>query len=198
MEVKMQTSFIPKKPIVESRSSGSGMSLLLLLSIIIFIVSVSLVGGIFVWRKSLISNIEKSKAALVAAKESYEEDTINPLIRLNDRIEQSEILLSRHLAVSPIFLLLENNILKNVRLKNMKFSFAGDDKIRVDLSGTAASYGALSKQSDAFGNESLRDYISQPVISDFNPTADGTISFNFNAIVNPALVTYKNILKNTD
>jgi hypothetical protein len=198
MEVKMQTSFIPKKPIIESRSGGSGMSLLLLLSIIVFIVSVALVGGIFVWRKSLIIKIEKSKADLVAAKESYEQDTINPLIRLNDRIEQSEILLSKHLAVSPIFLLLENNTLKNVRLKNMSFSFAGEGKTKIDISGTAASYGTLSKQADAFGDASLRDYISQPVISGFSPNADGTVAFNFNAIVNSSLVMYKNILPNTD
>jgi hypothetical protein len=198
MEVKMQTSFIPKKPIIESRSGGSGMSLLLLLSIIVFIVSVALVGGIFVWRKSLIIKIEKSKADLVAAKESYEQDTINPLIRLNDRIEQSEILLSKHLAVSPIFLLLENNTLKNVRLKNMSFSFAGEGKTKIDISGTAASYGTLSKQADAFGDASLRDYISQPVISGFSPNADGTVAFNFNAIVNSDLVMYKNILPNTD
>jgi hypothetical protein len=198
MEVKMQTSFIPKKPIIESRSGGSGMSLLLLLSIIVFIVSVALVGGIFVWRKSLIIKIEKSKADLVAAKESYEQDTINPLIRLNDRIEQSEVLLSKHLAVSPIFLLLENNTLKNVRLKNMSFSFAGEGKTKIDISGTAASYGTLSKQADAFGDASLRDYISQPVISGFSPNADGTVAFNFNAIVNSSLVMYKNILPNTD
>jgi nitrate reductase NapE component len=198
MEVKMQTSFIPKKPIIESRSKGSGISLFLLLSILIFIVAVALVGGIFLWRKSLISQIEKDKAALVAAKESYEEDTINPLIRLNDRIEESKGLLSRHLAVSPVFLMLEKNILRNVRIKNMKFSYAGSDKIKVELSGTAASYDALSKQSDAFGSETLRKFISQPVISDFSPTPDGSVSFNFNALVDSRLVSYKNTIENIE
>jgi nitrate reductase NapE component len=198
MEVKMQTSFIPKKPIIESRSKGSGISLFLLLSILIFIVAVALVGGIFLWRKSLISQIEKDKAALVAAKESYEEDTINPLIRLNDRIEESKGLLSRHLAVSPVFLMLEKNILRNVRIKNMKFSYAGSDKIKVELSGTAASYDALSKQSDAFGSDTLRKFISQPVISDFSPTPDGSVSFNFNALVDSRLVSYKNTIENIE
>jgi len=76
----------------------------------------------------------------------------------------------------------------------MKFSDGTDHKIRVELSGTASSYGALSKQSDAFGSESLRKFISEPVISDFSPTADGSVSFNFSALVDQNLVSYGNTL----
>ena len=194
MEVKMQTSFIPKKPVVESEPSGGGVSLFLILAVIVFIVAVAMVGGVWIWQKSLVSQITKDKEALVAAKESYEEDTINPLIRLNDRIEESKNLLAQHIAVSPVFTMLEKNVLKNVRLKTMKFSHAGEGKIKIDLSGTASSYDALSKQSDAFGSESLRKFISAPVISDFSPTPDGSISFNFTAMVDPNLVSYENII----
>ena len=194
MEVKMQTSFIPKKPIIENNSADSGVSLFLLLSIIVFIVAVALAGGVWVWQNSLIAQIEKDKKELVAVRESYEEDTINPLIRLNDRIEESKILLSQHIAVSPVFRMLEINVLRNVRLKSMKFSMTTDNKIKIDLSGTALSYDVLSKQSDAFGSENLRKFISAPVISDFSPTTDGSISFNFTALINPNLISYENTL----
>jgi hypothetical protein len=194
MEVKMQTSFIPKKPITDTHIEGGGVSLFLLISIILFIVSISLAVGVFLWQKSLVAQIEKDKADLVAAKESYEEDTLVPLIRLNDRIEQSKVLLSKHLAITPVFALLEAKVLKNVRLKNMKFSYAGDGKIKIDLSGQAASYEALLKQSDSFGDESLRKYISMPVVSDFSPVADGSVSFNFTATVDPKLVSYADTL----
>ena len=190
----MQTSFIPKKPIIESPSSGSGVSLFLLLSIILFIVALALAAGVWFWQKSLVSKIEADKTSLVAAKDSYEEATISPLIRLNDRIETSKLLLDQHLAVSPVFIMLEQNILRSIRLKSMKFSDAPNNKIKIDLSGTAGSYDALSKQSDAFGSEALRKFITQPVISDFSPTADGSISFNFTASVDPALVSYANTL----
>ncbi len=188
----MQTSFIPKKPITEGRDDGSGVSLFLLLSVILFIVIVALSGGIWLWRNSLISQIEKDKQALVAAKESYEEDTINPLIRLDDRIKESESLLARHIAVSPVFMMLEKNILRNIRLKSMNFSYGANNKIKLDLVGAATNYDALSKQSDAFGAENLRKFISQPVISDFNPIADGSISFNFTAMIDPRLISYDN------
>lgn len=190
----MQTSFIPKKPIVESQKVGSSISLFLLLSIIIFIVSLALAGGIYIWKNSLVTRIEDDKKALVADKASYEEATINSLIRLDDRIKVSNDLLSKHLAVSPVFLLLEKNTLKNVRIKSLKFAYGTGSQIKVDLLGSAQSYEALSKQSDAFGTEDLRKYISQPMISDFSPTADGSISFTFSALVNSNLISYTKLV----
>ncbi len=198
MEVKMQTSFIPKKPIIENNSPSSGMSLFLLLSVIIFIVVIALAGGVWLWQSSLVKQIEKDKIDLIAAKASYEEDTINPLIRLDDRIEESKKLLANHLAISPVFTMLEKNVLRNIRLKNLKFSFTESDKIQIDLSGIATNYDALSKQSDAFGGETLRKFIYNPVVSDFNPTPDGSISFNFSALINTNLVSYKNTLVSTE
>ena len=191
METKMQTSFIPKKPIVDSRPDGSGISLFLLLAIIVFIVSLALGGGVWLWQKSLISQIEKAKIDLVAAKDSYEEGTINPLIRFNDRLTEAQTLLNRHLAVSPIFILLEQNVLRNVRIKTMKFSYAGEGRTKLDLGGVAVDYDALLKQSDAFGAESLRQFISTPVISDFNPTPEGTVTFSFNALIDSDLISYR-------
>ena len=190
MEVKMQTSFIPKKPIIESRNEGSGISLFLLLSIIVFIVAVALAGGIWLWQNSLISEIKKGKAALESARDTYEKGTIDPLIRLDDRIEESKNLLANHIAVSPVFIMLEKFTVKNIRYKNMKFSYAGKDKIKIDLSGIASTYDALSVQSDIFGSGDLKDILSQPVVSDFNPNVDGSISFNFTAVVNSDLVSY--------
>lgn len=194
MEVKMQTSFIPKKPVIEDNSGGSGVSLFLLLAIILFIVAVAAAGGVWLWQKSLVSQIEKDKAALLAAKDSYEESTISPLVRLNDRIEESKNLLASHLAISSVFKMLEQNVLKNIRLKSLKFSKNSDGKMGINLSGMAASYDALSKQAEAFGGENLKRFISTPIVSDFSPTADGSISFNFTATVNQDLVTYGNIV----
>jgi hypothetical protein len=194
MEPKMQTSFIPKKPMVEAKPKGSGISLFLLLSVIIFIVSASLAGAIFVWKDSLVKKIETDKAALVAARSTYEEKTIEDLIRLDERLKQSNVLLSKHIAVSPVFTLLEKNILRAVRIRTMKFSHTSDGKIRVDLSGTAQSYEALSKQSEAFGDSNLRAYLTQPVISDFNLSADGGVSFNFTTMINPNLISYSELI----
>ena len=80
----------------------------------------------------------------------------------------------------------------------MKFSYVGDNKVKMDLIGIARNYDALSKQSDAFGAENLRPYISEPVVSDFTLNVDSTVSFNFSAFVDPTLVSYGNTLVSTD
>jgi hypothetical protein len=193
MEVKMQTSFIPKKPIIESQSRGSSVSIFFVISVILFIIAVGLAVGVWFWQQSLVAQIKKDKDALekVRTSDSFQEKTINDLVRFNDRIEEAKGLLDRHLAVSPIFSLLEKNTLKNVSIKSMKFSYAGSDKTKLDLSGVAANYDALFKQSEAFDKESL---ISQPTISDFSLNSDGTVAFNFTASVIPSLVLYKNTI----
>jgi hypothetical protein len=188
MEVKMQTSFIPKKPITETRPSGGGVSLFLLLAIIVFITAIATSFGVFIYQKSLAAKIEKLTISLEESRSAYEEKSITDIIRLNDRIEQSKLLLNKHIAISPVFTVLETKIIKNIRLKTMKFSADSAGKMKLDLSGNASSYDALSKQSDVFGD--LKDYITEPVVSDFSPNTDSSISFNFNALVTPKTVSY--------
>lgn len=190
----MQTSFIPKKPVVETRVESGGISLFLLLAIIIFIVTSALSVGIWFWQKKLANDISVAVQALASARASYEEKTINEMLRLDDRIKESKKLLNQHTAITPVFALLEANVLRNVQLKSLKFSQGTDGKINIDLSGVALDYDALLRQSNAFGSENLRDLISQPVISDFNPTADGRIAFNFKAFVNRNLISYSALL----
>ena len=71
------------------------------------------------------------------------------------------------------------------------------DKININLSGIASSYDVLSKQSDAFGSPKLNILISRPVISDFNPLADGGIAFNFSASVYSKLITAAEVGQDT-
>jgi cytoskeletal protein RodZ len=197
MELKMQTSFIPKSPTTVARSTRVGMSIFLLLSVIVFIVILALAGGVWLWQNSLISAVNTDKTELAKVRGDatrYNEDDINSLIRLNNRIEETKTLLANHVAVSPIFNKLEQDILKNISLKDMKFSFSPTDGINLDLTGFATNFDALSKQSDIFKGEAL---ISNPVISDFNPTPEGRISFNFSATILPDLISYKKLIDST-
>lgn len=196
----MQTSFIPKKPITESHSAGPGISLFLLISIIVLIVSLALAGYVWLMQQSLTKQIIANTEKLAKDENAYKKATINPLIRLNDKMVEANNLLENHVAVTPVFALLEENVLKNVQLKNMKFSKTEDGQVKINLSGIADTYDVLSKQSEAFGDEDLKikKLISEPVITDFSPLTDGRISFNFSASIGSELVTYKNTLESAD
>jgi len=189
----MQTSFIPKKPITESPKDSGGISIFLLLSVLVFITAISTAFGVWLYQKSLSSKIEKLAKSLEESRSSYEEKSILDLIRLNDRIEQSKLLLNKHIAVSPLFTVLESKIVKNVRIETMKFSLDTAAKMKLNLKGKATSYDALSKQSDILGD--LRDYITEPVVSNFSPNTDGSISFDFNALVTPKTVSYESTIR---
>jgi len=189
METKLQTSFIPKKPITSDYSDdGSKVSLLTLLSIIAFIVVVAMVAGIIFWKDSLTKKIDADKQQLLKTKEAYEPNTIESLIRLDDRITVSNQLLSSHLAVSPVFKLLELETLRNIRFKTMRFSYGDNNKVSLTMSGVARNFETVAKQSDIFGT---LKFLQQPVISDLNLTQDGSVSFNFTATIDKTLVSYQ-------
>lgn len=192
MEVKMQTSFIPKKPIIESRSSGSGVSLFTLISTILFIAAIALSVGVWLWQNALIAQVKKGQVALETARNLYEEETINNLVRLDDRIKVTRGVLNNHIAVTPILTTLEESVLKNVRLKNLKFSYGGNNKIDLSITGAALNYDVLYKQADSFKSDNLSNVILQPVFSNFTPNTDGTISFDLTAQINPSLISYNN------
>lgn len=186
----MQTSFIPKKPIAQDNSGdGSSVSLLTLLAIIIFIVSIGLGAGVWVWKGQLVKQIETDKQNLFKAKNAYEPNTVESLIRLDDRIEVSKNLLGQHIAVSPVFRLLELNTLRNVRFKNMKFSYGDGKIIKLEMAGVSRNFQTIAKQSDVFGG---LKFLTQPVVSDLSLAQDGSVTFNFTAGINIDLLSYPN------
>lgn len=204
METKFQTSFIPKKPVAMSgQSQSGGMSLLLLVSMIVFLVSLGLAGYIYLEKNLLIKNISTDVSNIEQNKSGLTSDavTIESLVQLNSRINVSKDLLSRHVAVSPIFNFLQQTTLKNVRFKNFTFSAADKDasgvnKVSVQMSGNAADWETVASQADEFGKSGWRNIISEPKISNLTLNADGSISFLFVAYVSPSFLVYGNNINN--
>lgn len=204
METKFQTSFIPKKPVsLSGQSQSSGISLLLLVSTIIFLVSLGSAGYIFLEKNLLVKNIATDVATIEQNKSGLTSDaiTIESLVQLNSRINVSKDLLSRHVAVSPIFNFLQQATLKSVRFNNFNFSSAGKDtsganRISVQMSGIAANWETVASQADEFGKPDWKNIISEPKISNLSLNFDGSISFLFSAYVSPNFLVYGNNTKN--
>lgn len=197
METKFQTSFIPKKPIIQEQRITTGVNLFLLISIIVFLISASIAGWVFWEKKSLVIKIENEKSIINKNKDSLNKDSVSieNFVELNTRIETSKTLLAKHISVLPVFDFLQKLVLKNVRFNSFVFSVAGSDgsgadKIKVDVSGKAADWRTMASQVDEFSKPEWKRIVKEPKVSNLSLASDGSIVFLFSAILSPDFVNY--------
>ncbi len=196
METKFQTSFIPKKA-VQTEDRRSSVSLFLLISIIIFLIALGLTAFVFLEKQTLVSAITSEQDVIKKNINSFEPATIENIVELNSRISVANTLLKNHVAVSPIFDFLQARTLKNVRFKNFNFSQSaisnsGTTGVQITMSGQSRDWATLASQADEFGKADWKKIIQEPKISNFNLNADGSVSFQFSAFINPEFLVYKN------
>ncbi len=184
VESKFQTSFIPKKPI-DSRPaprSRRPAGLFRLLATLIFLISLAVWGGMFLWKSYLNNKIVGAQASLQASQREFESGTVTTLTRLNNRLTSSQDILNNHLAVSKLFSELQAMTLKSVRYNDFSLAYAGPDKgLSLTMKGQAQSYASVAKQSDSFSQN--RDFHS-PIFSNLDLDTSGRIVFSVNSTLN--------------
>jgi len=211
MEQNFQTSFIPKKPITENRipelvSANKNFSVgpLTLLTIFIFFAVVLGTGGVFFYQNILIKNAEKMQNNLTLAKNRLESERINQLQTLSKRINVAEKILKDHIAISPIFEILQENTIKTIRY--LKFNYNLEDalnnkKILIKMSGQSVGYGinsgykGIALQADIL---SKNKNIIEPIFSNLTLDEQGNVLFDLQFYVNPDLVNYKRMIQIKD
>lgn len=198
METKFQTSFIPKKPIIQENKITSGISLFLLMSIIVFLIASGIAGWVFLEKKLLIGKIQTEKDIINKNTDSLNKDSVSieNFVELNTRIESSKNLLFKHVSVSPIFGFLGNLALKNVRFNSFIFSASnsdgsGNSSIKVDISGKALDWRTMAAQVDEISKPEWKTIIRDPKVSNLGLSSDGSIVFSLSVLLNPDFVTYK-------
>lgn len=197
MEQNFQTSFIPKKPMIEERATPTRpVGFLLVLSMFVFFTIVLASGGLYFYKGILTQNILKMENDLNLAKNRFEPSKINQLQELDKRLFASNELLANHVSLSPIFKALQEITLKTVRYLKFSYDFQNEKskKIEVKMSGLAIGYRSIALQSDLFTkNKNLID----PVFSNLSLDDKGNVLFDLSFSVDPSFVDYKaNLLAN--
>ncbi len=188
METKFQTSFIPKTsldPVASGQKKPLG--LLTFIATIIFFISVLVGGGTFGWGKYLEGQKAKMKHDLDANIKAFEPKTLQEYVRLNTRLNASQQLLSKHVAVSYIFDFLSENSLQSVAFSDFKYSISPDGSAKLALNGVAKSYNAVAFQSEVFGRERA---LEDPIFSNLDLDTSGNVVFNFGTNINPGFIVY--------
>jgi hypothetical protein len=192
MDPQVQTSFIPKKSLdISASHSGGSVGLLFLLALLIFIASLVAAGGSFAYTQYLNNAIASKSASLALAEGAYDPGVIQDLLRMDNRLNQSKILLSNHVAVSGIFALLATQTLEQVSFSNFNYTLNPDGTAHITMQGTANSFSTVALQSDQFsGNKLLKNV----VFSGITVGASGSIGFSVAADLDPSVTSYSNSL----
>jgi len=198
MEQNFQTSFIPKKPMIEERAVVSRpISLFTVISIFLFFTVIVATGGLYFYNGILTKNITQMENDLNLAKNRFEPSKIVQLQVLDKRLRASNEILSKHIASSPIFKALQSITMKTISYTKFSYDFSDDSKnakIMVKMSGIAVGYRSVALQSDLFAtNKNLVD----PVFSNLLLDDKGNVTFDLEFSVDPDFVNYNKTLKAT-
>ena len=207
MDQNFQTSFIPKKPIVEERATSSqSIGVFIIIAIFILFVVLLGTGGVYFYKKSLENKIVSMQTSLDNAKNDFEPSKIAQLQLLDKRLNAATEVLNNHIAVSPIFTELGNVTMHTVRYTNFSYTLGGganasasgaattsssSGNVDVKMSGVAVDYRSVALESDLFSQD--KNFIN-PVFSNLSVNTSGNITFDLNFSVAPSFVNYKQTL----
>lgn len=194
MEQNFQTSFIPKKPIVPERAfAPRSIGFLTVISILILFTMLLATVAFYFYKEILTKNIAQMGNDLNLAKNRFESSKLAELQVLDKRLRASSEILSKHIAVTPIFQALQTLTMKTVRYTKFSYNLEGAENIKVvvKMNGQAVGYRSIALQSDLFAqNKNLID----PVFSNLTLDDNGNVLFDLEFSVNPAFVDYKTAL----
>jgi hypothetical protein len=193
MEQNFQTSFIPQKPMIKERAIvARPVGILFIASLFILFTVLLATGGFYFYKGIAIKNIANMENNLNLAKNRFEPSKIAELQVLDKRLRASTEILSKHIAITPIFSVLEQLTMKTVRYTKFSYSLDTDKNVvNIKMSGVAIGYRSVALQSDLLAkNKNLID----PIFSNLTLDDSGNVLFDLEFSVDPSFVNYKQTL----
>lgn len=193
MDTRIQTSFIPKKPVDGSHSTKSSGGLLYLLGTVVFVVALIASALVFGYQKYLEGQIAKMEADLAQARQNLEPELITELSRADKRFIAAEEIINNHQTISELF-----NILESLTLQNVGFSSFGykNDPMGMNfqLEGEARSYATVAYQAKVFSEDPR---LINPQFSELDLSDEGNVVFSVKSGVDAKAVSYTELLDKT-
>lgn len=190
VDTGISPSFIPRdtsaSPSAPRRGGGGLNDLLLLCSIVLFVASVALAVGVFLYGQYLTTENAAKLSQLERAQAGFQPALIQQLTRLDDRMHAAERVLSAHIAPSLFFRALEQATLRTVSFQSLDFQVTDNQNLSVKMVGVAESVNSIALQADLFSKNGV---ITSPIFSNIARQVDG-VHFNLSAVVNPSAINY--------
>lgn len=190
MESNIHSSFIPHDTLEQGArpraGAGNLMDFVALIAAVLFIASIVLALGVFLYQQFLNTSSQSKVAQLERAKAAFDPALIKELTRLDDRMRVADQILGNHNALSVFFHMLEQVTLATVSFRSLNFEAADAQNITIKMTGVAASVNAVALQADLFSKNGI---IMSPIFSNIDRQQDG-VRFSLTALINPASIRY--------
>lgn len=197
MDKEFQTTFIPKKNLSQEAPQarqasprGAVLGIFPIIAAIIFFLGVVAAGGAFAYELLLERRIESMRESLTRSQGAFEPSLIVELRQLDRRLNVANDLLRSHVAVSPVFRVIENVTLQSVKYDTFDYVFT-EGRAEISMNGIARDYKTVAEQSQVLGrNQFANDHI----FSNFSLNNQGNVQFNLDLTMGSDLVLFENSL----
>ena len=166
--------------------SGSIWDLVSLISAVLFVASVVLGVGVFLYQQFLEKSVSSKVDQLKRAQAAFEPPLIQEITRLDDRMRVEDIILGNHTTLSRFFHMLEQETLTTVSFKSLELEATDSQNMAIRMEGSAKSVNSIALQADTFSKIGI---ISSPIFSNINRGTDG-VNFSLTARLNPVLLRF--------
>lgn len=194
MDSGINSNFIPHDTVQKAGGggvrSGNILDLLALISAILFVASIVLGAGVFLYQQFLLKNSVSKVDQLERAQAAFEPSLIQEITRLDDRMRVADIILSNHIALSIFFHMLEQETLTTISFRSLNFEATDPQNINIKMDGTAKSVNSIALQADTFSKMGI---VTSPIFSNINREQDG-VHFSLTALLNPAYLRYVGLI----
>ncbi len=182
------TSFVPHQAAVERRQFSSDFSSAFsFFAYLVLLIVFALALGVFFYGRILSSTQASREAELTKAEAAIDQATVDDFVHLRDRLNSSQSLLGKHVALSNVFSTLQTILPSSVRLSSLHIALDDTGAVKIEGSGFAKSFNSLAFASEVFSADSS---IKEVIFSRIGVTKDSTIAFNLAASIDPKLIAY--------
>jgi hypothetical protein len=188
-----QPSFIPREATFapgQPRERKGLSDLFVLVGIVLFVASIALAIGVFLYAQYLGRSSLSKIDQLERARAAFEPSLIAELTRLDDRMRAAGDVLGTHVAPSAVFSMLEQTTIGTVQYSSLDLDFTDPQRMLMKMEGVAGSVNAIALQADLFSRGGM---VTSPIFSNINREFDG-VHFELSSHINPVAINFAQLM----
>jgi len=186
MVPNFQSSFIPKEP-TEEVFKRKKPSIVGILVMTLFIASIVISVGIFVYKGMVESDIASLKNQLVDAESSIDKKTINEMSDFSKKLSLTKRIVQNHQIISKFLDSLASSTVSTIQFVSFSFGNDGNGGVTAKLQGRATNYSSIALQENVL---SKSEYLRSVTFSNLTLTDKGGVSFDLAVLIDPQIAVY--------